>query len=89
MSTPVPEDKVAALQELLFRGRKLEAIKLYRELTGFGLKQSKEEVERLESSLRQTSPEKFSAPAGGRGCLGAAAVFCFCFAALAAWLAEV
>lgn len=76
MPSPLSDEKMAELSEMIFRGRKIEAIKLYRELTATGLKEAKDAVESLEASLRQTSPEKFSASAGQRGCFGAAAVIC-------------
>lgn len=86
MSQPIPEEKISELSELLFRGRKIEAIKLYRELTGLGLKESKEGVEELEVLLRKQTPEKFSAPPA-KGCFGAAAVFCLCAGAVVCWVA--
>ena len=75
MTTPLPEEKLAALRAFIFSGEKIAAIKLYREITGFGLKEAKEAVEALEASLRKESPEKFTAPRA-KGCFGAAAVFC-------------
>ncbi|MBN1146747.1 MAG: ribosomal protein L7/L12 [Anaerolineales bacterium] len=45
---PVGEEPSQAVGKLLARGRKIEAIKLYRELTGAGLKEAKEAVERME-----------------------------------------
>ena len=63
---PVPENvALSPLAELLFAGRKIDAIKLYREQVkpGAGLKESKEAVERLEAGLRAQHPEKFSAKA--------------------------
>ncbi len=70
MDTPVPEDKLERIKQSLFQGRKIEAIKLYRKGTGRGLKEAKEAVEKLETELRAASPEKFTAPTGGKGCLG-------------------
>jgi ribosomal protein L7/L12 len=71
MSHPIPQQQITALRELLFRGRKIEAIKLYRELSGLDLKRSKEAVEELEASLRQQHPDRFAAPRkpAGAGCL--------------------
>ena len=40
------------LQQLINDGQKIQAIKFYRQLTGDGLKESKEFVERLENSPR-------------------------------------
>ncbi len=64
----VPE-RAAWIQEALFKGDKIEAIKLYREGTNLGLKESKEAVEKLETELRQKSPERFTAKASGKSCL--------------------
>ena len=58
------------VQQALFQGQKIEAIKLYREATNQGLKESKEAVEKLEVELRQRLPERFSAKASGKGCAG-------------------
>lgn len=41
-------DRGAEIEALLRQGRKIQAIKLYRELTGEGLKESKEAVEAME-----------------------------------------
>ena len=67
------EDKqLARLTDALFAGQKIEAIKIYRERTGCGLKEAKVEIEALEANLREQHPEKFPAQrkAGG-GCAGA------------------
>lgn len=48
-----------AMTELLFVGQKIAAIKIYRQATGAGLKESKDFVETLESTLQQTMPERF------------------------------
>ena len=67
-----------ALSEFIFRGRKIEAIKLYRELSGLGLKEAKNEVEALEADLKKDPPEKFVAVPNGKGCFIAAAVLGAC-----------
>jgi ribosomal protein L7/L12 len=41
-----------AIEGLIREGRKIEAIKLWREATGLGLKEAKEAVEALERRLR-------------------------------------
>lgn len=64
--SPIPEAGVLSpLADLLFAGRKIDAIKLYREQVkpGAGLKESKEAVEQLEAGLRAQHPEKFTAKA--------------------------
>jgi ribosomal protein L7/L12 len=40
------------IQDLLRRGRKIDAIKVYRERTGLGLKEAKDAVEEIERGLR-------------------------------------
>ncbi len=56
---------LAPVAELLFKGEKISAIKLYRDQVkpGAGLKESKEAVEQLEAGLRAQHPEKFTAKA--------------------------
>jgi len=42
----LPDDGIDDIRELAGSGRKIEAIKLYRERTGAGLKDAKEAIER-------------------------------------------
>ena len=70
MDTPVPEETLEPIKQALFQGRKIQAIKLYRKCAETGLKEAKEAVDKLEAELRAASPEKFTAPTGGKGCLG-------------------
>ena len=85
MNTPIPEDKLAHIREALFRGHKIEAIKLYREGTRAGLVEAKTAVEKLEIELRAASPEKFTAPASGKGCLGVVVIVCAVVAVSILW----
>jgi hypothetical protein len=43
----LPPDKVAQIRQFMRAGKKLEAIKLYRQLTNVGLDEAKAAVERL------------------------------------------
>jgi len=43
-----PRDTLKEIKEALFGGRKIEAIQLYGEVRGVGLKEAKEDVEKLE-----------------------------------------
>lgn len=70
MNQPLPPEKLEEIKQALYRGEKIAAIKLHRNSTGAGLKESKEAVEFLESELRKKSPEKFTAAPSGKGCLG-------------------
>lgn len=68
------DEQWRAIEDALFAGRKIEAIKQYREFTGCDLKESKESVEAYEKQLRQTMPEKFAAAPKKSGCLGGVSV---------------
>jgi large subunit ribosomal protein L7/L12 len=46
-AAPVEPDFMAEVRDLKARGKLINAIKVYREATGVGLKQAKETVERL------------------------------------------
>jgi hypothetical protein len=70
MSTPLPEDKLVEIKEAIYRGRKIEAIKIYRESTRVQLVDAKAEVDKLEEELRATRPENFMRTGERRGCLG-------------------
>lgn len=63
-----------AIIDALYAGRKIEAIKLYRETTGTGLAEAKDFVEKLETELRAKQPDKFKSPPGGKGCAVGAGV---------------
>lgn len=81
------EDGLAPVADALYRGQKIEAIKLYRESRNCGLKEAKDAVEELEAGLRKVSPEKF-VPSAGKGCLGAAVLLsAAALALLAPWAA--
>ena len=60
MGASIPEESMAPIKEALFQGRKIEAIRLYREYTGTGLGEAKPAVERLEAELRAAEPDKFT-----------------------------
>lgn len=59
----------AEIGELLALGRKIEAIKRYRELTGQDLATSKAEVERLAASVQPELAAKSSKPINPPGCV--------------------
>ncbi|MEQ1851389.1 MAG: ribosomal protein L7/L12 [Chthoniobacteraceae bacterium] len=69
-----PENQAGRIHDALFRGEKIEAIKLYREQTGVGLAEAKQAVEQVERELRASLPGRFTAPAG-KGCSVSAGVF--------------
>ena len=81
-----PADEIADdIKEALYEGRKIEAIKIYRDQTGAGLADAKQFIEDLADELYAGEPEKFkSAPKTG----GCTPVLCLVVAGLilAAWL---
>ena len=76
MPTPSLTDaQMNAIADALRAGNKIAAVKLHREATGLGLKESKDEIEAIEAGLREKFPEQFPAKptASGKGkggCLG-------------------
>ncbi len=75
-----PED-ILEITSALAQGSKIAAIKIYREATGKGLKESKQFVDQLIPGLIEQDPERFAALTdSGIGCLQivliAASVIC-------------
>jgi hypothetical protein len=70
MPAPIPEHDMQQIRAAIFAGRKIEAIKLYREASGQGLKESKDFVDALDEELRKTNPGDFSTAPAGKGCAG-------------------
>jgi ribosomal protein L7/L12 len=62
MSAPQlsPEQREAFAQAL-YAGRKIEAIRQLRQMSGLDLKDSKDIIDRLEAELRAQHPERFIA----------------------------
>lgn len=53
------------LRDAIFARHKIEAIKLYRQFSGGGLKEAKDYIEKLSADLEIRHPEKFAAKAKG------------------------
>jgi hypothetical protein len=77
--TPEQRESIAAA---LYQGQKIAAIKQLRELSGLGLKESKDIIDRLEADLRQAHPERFTAPVKGGIGVGAIVLFLLVDAAI-------
>jgi len=71
MDEPISSEEIDAVCGELYAGRKIAAIKRYREASGKGLKEAREFIEQLEARLREEAPEKFSSPSSGTRCAGA------------------
>jgi len=80
------EQQLQAINAEIFGGRKLDAIKLYREATGCQLVEAKQAVEEIEAALRQREPTKFARPAGKSGCLSVMAVAVAAVLVSAVWV---
>lgn len=70
-----------AFARAIYSGRKIEAIKQLRELSGLGLRESKDIIDRLEKELRAEHPERFTNRKAGCG----AGVFVFVLVLGALW----
>ncbi len=68
--TPLNDPQRQEIENQIFAGRKLEAIKLYRDFTGAELVDAKNAVEDLEVDLRRRAPDRFIGTAQKSGCLG-------------------
>lgn len=69
--TPPPDasESSSEIREALYRGDKIQAIKLFRTRTGCGLAEAKNAMDKLEAELRAQHPGKFSAASSRQGCL--------------------
>src|SRR5688500_20320732 len=68
MANTLSDSQLAEIQAEIFAGRKIQAIKLYREATNEGLKEAKDAVEAMTSELRETAADRF-APGSAGGCV--------------------
>lgn len=75
MSESLSDEEMEAVVEALAQGRKIEAIKIYREASGKGLRQAKEFIEDLIPKLVEKDPLKYEQIAKSGG--GCAAAFAF------------
>lgn len=70
---PAPQSS-SAINEAIFAGKKIVAIKLYREQTNVSLAEAKRAVEQMEKQLRAAAPGLFAQPPAKQGCLFAIAL---------------
>lgn len=70
MNTPLTPDQLRQVDEFLYKGNKIQAIKLWRQYSGRDLKDSKDAVEARCSELQISDPVHFKKPSAG--CLGLA-----------------
>ena len=60
MDERLSQQSIEAIEQAIADGSKIEAIKIYREASGRGLKESKEFIEDLIPTLKEHDPEKYS-----------------------------
>ena len=56
-------DQWQQIQSALFANHKIQAIKIYREATGVGLKEAKDAMDAYDARLREEAPDRFTAQA--------------------------
>lgn len=59
MNRVLTDEQRDEIVQSIYLGRKINAIKLYRDATGEGLAEAKNFIEQLESALREEHPERF------------------------------
>lgn len=82
-SMPLTDETRDEINEAIFAGRKIEAIKLYREATGEGLLEAKTFIETLTKRLREEYPDKM--PEQAAGCGSAVVLFAVGAASILYW----
>jgi hypothetical protein len=70
--TPLTYQRRQEIEKEIFAGRKISAIKLYREVTGVELADAKNAVDDMEVDLRRQYPERFVGKARS-GCMSVVA----------------
>lgn len=68
MPDNISDEQWQPIDNEIFAGRKIQAIKLYREAIQTDLKTAKDAVDQRDRDLRAASPEAFKTPAG-KGCM--------------------
>jgi hypothetical protein len=69
MKRELSQQEIQQINEDLFAGRKIAAIKTYREATECDLKDAKDFIDQLETQLRTQYPDKFTKLPISKGCL--------------------
>lgn len=64
---PLTDQDRDDINEAIFAGRKIEAIKIYRDATDEGLLEAKEFIDLLSTRLREKYPDRMPAPSVGCG----------------------
>ena len=76
-------EQMRQIADTVATGTIIKAIKLYRQFSGAGLKDSKDFIESLAVELHEKDPEKYPALRTGKVCLG---VFAMVVLSVVSWL---
>jgi hypothetical protein len=77
MAEQPTQEQIEQIGSALASGRKIEAIKIYREVTGKGLKESKAFIDALIPKLKEQNPETYGKLSASRSA-GCASVILLC-----------
>jgi len=66
MAPELTPEQLRKIDDLLAAGSKIQAIKVYREATGLGLKEAKEAIDDVAAELARRAPGKY--PEARKGC---------------------
>ncbi len=77
MADQPTRQQIEEITGALAAGRKIEAIKIYREATGKGLKEAKDFIDALIPRLKEEDPQTYAKLSAGEGS-GCASVVLFC-----------
>jgi len=64
----IPDETWAKIKLAIYEGKKIEAIKLYREVTSLSLKDAKDFIDKMEAEMREKEPQRFTHTPGSSGC---------------------
>ena len=72
MNEDIEKNLENEITTLIYEGKRIQAIKIYRDSTSKGLKESKEYVDRLSMELYERYPDRFAVkPSASTGCMTA------------------
>ncbi len=77
MADQPTQEQIEEITSALAAGRKIEAIKIYREATGKGLKEAKDFIDALIPRLQEEDPQAYAKLSAGQSS-GCAPVVLFC-----------
>lgn len=68
MTTDLPPDEIDEILDLIYAGKKLQAIKRYCDLRSASLTEGKQFIDELTAKLKETTPERFPStqPSSGK-----------------------